>query len=191
MTQQIWLCYGLGNKDLKYQNTYHNLGWLFLDWLFKTNGLKSNNWQSVCRDKFLLTKFPIDSSSESSPLVLLAKRLGYMNESGENLPLLLRYLKIDTNSLVIIQDDSDLSLGSYKLSWGKNDAGHKGVISINNTLKTKAYWRLRLGSRSPENKAKVMTFALKKIRKDEKLLLEETFQKGFTEILKLNRQTKN
>lgn len=190
MTQQIWLCYGLGNKDSNYQSTYHNLGWLFLDWLFKTNGLKPSSWQSVCRDGFLLAKLPVDKTSKDCRLVLLAKRFGYMNESGENLPLLLRYLKIDKNSLIVVQDDSDLGLGSYKLSWNKNDAGHKGIISINNGLKTKEYWRLRLGSRSSDNKFKAMSFALKKIRKEEKLLLEEAFQNGFAEILKLNRQTK-
>ena len=185
MAQKIWLLYGLGNKDSKYQNTYHNLGWLFLDWLSKTNGLKTEAWQSVCKDRFLITKLPSESSQKDMPIVLLAKRVGYMNESGENLPMLLKYLKIDINSLVVIQDDSDLSFSNYKLSWNKNDAGHKGIISVNNILKTKAYWRLRLGSRSIENKAKAMAFALKKIRKEEFSLLDETFQKGFDEIMKL------
>ena len=45
----------------------------------------------------------------------------------------------------MIHDDADIPLGRAKLSFAKNSAGHKGVESVIRALKTKEFWRLRIG----------------------------------------------
>jgi PTH1 family peptidyl-tRNA hydrolase len=182
MDNQVWLLYGLGNKDTKYSHTYHNLGWLFLDEILKTKKIKTT-WQEVCHNQFCVTKLK-DISSDKEISVVLAKRTGYMNESGEGLSVLLRYLKTDICHLIVIQDDTDLPLGSYKFSWDKNTAGHKGILSINQNLKTKAYWRLRLGSRPSLINIKAMDFVLKRISQEKLSELEKIFDLAYQELLK-------
>jgi len=138
-------------------------GVAFLDVLAEKQA-PQENWQLIYRKQFLALKVNQESSDTQIRLILL-KRNGYMNESGNSLKSLLNYLKTDINHLIVIHDDTDLPLLDYKLSWDKNTAGHKGVLSINQNLQTKAYWRLRLGSRPPNNRAKAMDFVLKKLAK--------------------------
>ena len=46
---------------------------------------------------------------------------------------------------LIIHDDSDIEIGKYKISFDRGSAGHNGVESIIKSLKTKDFWRLRIG----------------------------------------------
>jgi len=44
-----------------------------------------------------------------------------------------------------VHDDVDLPVGKLKLSFGKSSAGHKGVESVMRNLKTKEFYRIRIG----------------------------------------------
>ena len=68
-----------------------------------------------------------------------------MNRSGSSVGPLAAYYRIKPNSIIIIHDDADIALGSGKLSFDKRSAGHKGVESVIRALKTKAFWRIRIG----------------------------------------------
>jgi len=182
MDNQVWIIYGLGNKDTVYKNTYHNLGWLFLDALAEKQTPKEN-WQPAYRKQFLTFKINPDDSDSQIKLVLV-KRDGYMNESGNSLKPLLNYLKTDVDHLIVVHDDTDLPLLDYKFSWDKNTAGHKGVLSISQNLQTKAYWRLRLGSRPLNNNAKAMDFVLKKLSLANLAEFKKTVPIIYTELLK-------
>lgn len=71
----------------------------------------------------------------------------FMNKSGEFVNEQIKKNKIRPDQLLIVHDDSDIELGKFKFSFGRNSAGHKGVQSIINYLKTKNFWRLRVGIR--------------------------------------------
>jgi len=182
MDNQTWVIYGLGNKSTSYKNTYHNLGWLFLDSLAKTLALKED-WQFAYKKQFLLLRLEPENVGVNFPLILV-KRNGYMNESGNSLKSLLNYLKTDLDHLMVVHDDTDLPLLDYKFSWDKDTAGHKGVISINQNLKTKAYWRLRLGSRPMDNNSKAMDFVLKKLSTKNLLEFQRAVPIVYGELLK-------
>lgn len=149
------LIIGLGNPDSKYHNTYHNVGHLFIDHLTKSSQLKA---------KILKTDV-------------------YMNESGGVVKKALKKFCAKPEELLVVHDDSDIYLGNYKLSFGRGAAGHHGVENIQAALKTKNFWRLRIGIR-PQNppslklrRAKAGKFVLKKISPTDKKILESIFEK--------------
>lgn len=163
--QKFKLIIGLGNPDPKYEETYHNIGYLLVDHLqnlkFKVLNLK------------------------------LMKSDVYMNESGAFVKEQIKKFKIKPEQLLIVHDDSDIELGFYKLSFGRNSAGHHGVQNIINQLKTKDFWRLRIGIRphsalrASQSKPRPTAdkLVLKKILPVSKKRLEEVFTKAIKELV--------
>ncbi|MEK7451580.1 MAG: aminoacyl-tRNA hydrolase [Patescibacteria group bacterium] len=150
------LIVGLGNQGKEYKTTYHNAGFLFIDYL-KANPDKSSI--ADCR---------------------LAKNESYMNRSGAFVEKTLNKYKIKPEELIVVHDDSDIELGKYKISFGRGSAGHNGVQSIIDNLKTKNFWRLRIGIGKISNqKTKAGEFVLKKIAEKDLEILEKTFQSIF------------
>lgn len=141
---------GLGNPGDKYILTRHNIGWLVLDELAKQRG---GNWET--NKKF---------NAEVCKLgdILLVKPLTFMNLSGKTVQAVLSYYKLLpktlgmvtkkasdlTSVLTVIHDDLDLPLGTYKKSNDSRSAGHNGVQSIIDILKTKNFNRIRIGINS-------------------------------------------
>lgn len=119
--KKIKLVIGLGNPGKEYENTYHNTGHLFVEYLL--NG----KWQ-IAHGKLL-------------------KSNAYMNASGAFVKKAIKKHDVKPEELIIAHDDSDIELGKFKLSFGRGSAGHKGVESVAKSLGTKNFWRLRIGIR--------------------------------------------
>lgn len=152
------LIIGIGNPGKKYENIYHNVGHLFIDYL-------NENQQN--------SQFPITNYQ-------LLKSDVYMNESGRFVAKLLRKNNIKTDELVVAHDDSDIELGKYKISFNKSSAGHKGVESIIKNINSQKFWRIRIGIRPPAKEGivrkKAEEFVLKKITTANKKIIQETFK---------------
>ena len=148
---------GLGNPCEKYKNTRHNAGFMAIEAIAEQYGL---NWQfnkkfnaKIAKD----TKCPIGHLVSKS--IILVKPQTYMNNSGQTVQAILSYYKLLpkkfglimnknsdlSNILTVIHDDLDIKLGEYKISENSRSAGHKGVESIINHLKTKNFKRIRIG----------------------------------------------
>ena len=69
----------------------------------------------------------------------------FMNKSGTVLGIAARFYKLKPSCVFIIHDDADIQFGRAKLSFAKRSAGHKGVESVIRALKTKDFWRFRIG----------------------------------------------
>jgi PTH1 family peptidyl-tRNA hydrolase len=155
MSGKYKLIIGLGNPGEDYQNTYHNVGKSMIDYLSELMSDQKPNFKKVKTFEFLKT-----------PQGILVKPLVFMNESGKAIQDLIRFFDSNPEEILIVHDDSDLEIGTYKLKKNQNAAGHHGIESIIEKLKTKNFWRLRIGIRPKlENKkrAKAETFVLKKI----------------------------
>ena len=140
------LIVGLGNPGRQYAFTYHNIGQLTMDYLIKKTAETMTFIQKGKQKKFEFFKF-----TNSRDLIFI-KALTFMNETGEAVAASLEYFsafggKIDPKEILIIHDDSDIELGKSKFSFGREAAGHHGVESIIKNLKTKNFWRLRIGIR--------------------------------------------
>ena len=115
-----------------------------------------------------------------------------MNESGRAISAAIKYFKIKPEEILIVHDDSDIEIGKYKISFGRGSAGHNGVESIIKSLKTKDFWRLRIGIRpnirinqskiSINQRLKASAFVLKKISKKDLKILEKVFEEAAQKI---------
>ena len=113
------------------------------------------------------------------------KTTGYMNESGIDVKKLVKSHGIKPEELLLVHDDSDILLGEYKLSFNRNAGGHKGVDHTIKQLKTKTFWRLRIGIRPKSasvKKIKAMDLVLKTITPANDKKLQEVFKRAYDEI---------
>jgi len=172
------LIVGLGNPDKKYENTWHNVGFLAIDQI-----------ESRETDEFLKCKNSKKHKAEicenSSPeeKIILAKPQTFMNNSGQAVKSLVKFYKIETRDIWVIHDDIDLPLGKIRISQNSSAAGHKGIQSIIDELGTQEFVRFRIGIQ-PTKPMKVPTekYVLKKINKDDKVIINETIQAVLTAI---------
>ena len=75
----------------------------------------------------------------------LAKPLTYMNESGNAVASISAYYQIEPDHIVVIHDDMDLDFGRIKVKAGGSAGGHNGIKSIDRSLGTSKYARVRMG----------------------------------------------
>ena len=146
------LIVGLGNPGKKYEKTRHNIGSRIID------ELESLNLENV----------------------VLAKPTTFMNESGKAVKSLTKNYKLKTINLFIIHDDIDLPLGKIRIGIGRGAAGHKGVESIINELKTKNFIRFRIGIKPEPYTLTPKTldrFVLQKFNKEEEKIIKEVIKK--------------
>lgn len=105
--------------------------------------------------------------------VILAKPQSFMNLSGEAVKKIMTFYKINTEDLLVIHDDKDISCGKYKLATDSSSAGHNGVQNIIDDLGTKKFARLRIGIKKElneidnANQMEVSDFVLGKLSSEE------------------------
>jgi PTH1 family peptidyl-tRNA hydrolase len=69
-----------------------------------------------------------------------------MNQSGVAVAALIRELEADpANDLLVIYDELDLVLGTFKIRERGSPAGHNGARSVTQALGTQEWLRLRIG----------------------------------------------
>jgi len=112
-----------------------------------------------------------------------AKSDGFVNASGAEVKKLLAKKKTPPARLFVAHDDLDIKFGKFKISFGRNSAGHKGVQSIIDQLKTNKFWRIRIGIAnkklaSARRAEKVPDFVLAKFTATEKKNLETVFKEA-------------
>jgi PTH1 family peptidyl-tRNA hydrolase len=170
---------GLGNPGEQYKNTRHNIGWLALDSLLgEVKWLESRKFNALIHE---------------TGDCLYVKPLTFMNNSGQTVQKILSYYKLlpksfgiinkkgaDLNqTLIVIHDELDLNFGDFKIATDSSSAGHRGVQSIIDYLKTKKFTRLRLGIKTDLLRTHIPPdkFVLQPFNQEEKNLLPNIFSK--------------
>lgn len=136
----FWLVVGLGNPGKKYEGTRHNMGFMCAD-------LLSQRWSVSLSDHkgLALSGKGIMSLSGRTVKFFLAKPMTFMNDSGTTVASLCSYYGIGADHVVVIHDDMDLDFGRIKVKQGGSAGGHNGIKSIDRSLGTQDYYRVRLG----------------------------------------------
>ena len=132
-----FLIVGLGNPGFEYQWTPHNAGFMAIDRLAQQEGVVVQNRR--CRATTATCRI-------AGRQVVLAKPETFMNLSGASVAALVKEFEADpAQDLLVIYDELDLALGSFKIRERGSAAGHNGARSIIATLGTNEWLRLRIG----------------------------------------------
>ena len=159
-----WLVVGLGNPGTKYAGSRHNVGEAAVSLLAQRKGVALKGG----RDNALVaeTRFGDDR-------VVLAFPITFMNESGQAVSALVRRYRIETpEQIIVVQDELDLPPGELKIKAGGGLAGHNGLRSIKQHLKTEDFLRIRIGVGKPSSKEAGAGHVLSKVPKAERELLD-------------------
>ncbi|GIW67443.1 MAG: peptidyl-tRNA hydrolase [Candidatus Parcubacteria bacterium] len=166
--QKIKLIYGIGNEGEKFLNTKHNLG------------------KEIIKNYFSQPLSLKNSLYEKFNNLILATNLNYINESGKGINELQKKFKLKPENILIIHDDADLIFPLFKTSFDSGSGGHKGIESIIKSLKTKNFWRFKIGIQTKKRKEageivlkkwnQQELEIVKKIKKKFKIILEKLDQ---------------
>jgi PTH1 family peptidyl-tRNA hydrolase len=133
------LVVGLGNPGREYTRTRHNVGWMVVDELARRHDA---TWKAKFNGR--LAEIRVDDHR-----VALLKPETYMNESGRSVAAAARFFKLEPDAILVVHDEGDFDLGRLQARKGGGLAGHNGLRSIAQHLKTPDFLRLRVGVGRP------------------------------------------
>lgn len=137
----IRLVVGLGNPGEEYAHHRHNVGYWTINRLARKHG--------IAFDVRTSSYFLGEGRIAGRPLAL-AKPRTYMNRSGDAVWNLVKRLKLDEASeLLVVYDELDLPVGKVRIRPGGGPGGQKGVAHIIERLGTDRFPRVRIGIGRP------------------------------------------
>ena len=132
-----FLVVGLGNPGEEYQWTPHNAGFMAIDRIAQQEGVVVHNRR--CRAATVTCRL-------AGREVVLAKPETFMNLSGLAVAALVREFEADpARDLLVLYDELDLKLGTFKIRERGSPAGHNGARSVTSALGSQEWLRLRIG----------------------------------------------
>ena len=158
-----WLIAGLGNPGDEYARTRHNVGFRVADELARRHGMG-----------FRRTRYRAQEASghiARAPVRLL-KPQTYMNESGFAVNRAVAFHKVPIERILVVHDDIDLPLARLRFREGGSSGGNNGVKSVIASMRSEAFWRLKIGVGRPRPEAAI-DHVLAPFRKEEAPLIEE------------------
>jgi peptidyl-tRNA hydrolase, PTH1 family len=165
----VKLIVGLGNPGRKYHQTRHNLGFRVVEDIAEQNSVTIN--KRLCDS--LVGELMIMGER-----VLLAKPQTYMNRSGNAVKSLLREFRGSPEDLVVIYDELDLPFGRIRVRLKGSAAGHRGAMSIMESLAGAPFYRVRVGIGRPPEGLEAADFVLKSFLPDEVEQLDEIISRA-------------
>jgi PTH1 family peptidyl-tRNA hydrolase len=133
----------LGNPGQEYEKTPHNAGFLFADTLreyLKRKDFEVSDWENEDR---MFSSQICKVRSNGEVIAILQKPLTFMNRSGIAVKSI--YSKFDIDEFILVHDDLDILLGKYKIQREKSPKGHNGIKSVEDSLGTTDFRRVRVG----------------------------------------------
>ena len=120
----------------------------------------------------------VSSNKVGKATIVVGLPESFMNKSGSSAVKLYKAKK-ENPELVVLHDDLDIALGRFKISYGKNSGGHKGVESVMRGLKTKNFVRIRIGisPKKKPNHKEMLNFIVGKFKPAEQEIIKKVFKK--------------
>ena len=130
-----FLIVGLGNIGIDYVMTRHNIGFEILDQISENNEVKfeSRRFGDIIKLK------------KGGKSLIFLKPNTFMNLSGKAVKYWKNKERIHNDNLLVVLDDLNLDFGVSRLRKSGKDGGHNGLKSINESLGSNEYCRLRFG----------------------------------------------
>ena len=131
-----YLVVGLGNIGEEYAATRHNMGFMVLD-----------AWAQASNAVFTIGRYGATTEiSFKGRKFILLKPSTYMNLSGRAVRYWLQKTKIPQENLLVVVDDLAIPFGTLRLRKRGSAGGHNGLKSIDYSLASDDYARLRVGT---------------------------------------------
>jgi PTH1 family peptidyl-tRNA hydrolase len=164
------LVVGLGNPGEEYVRTRHNLGAEVVEALAARHG---GRLRAAKRERAL-----VDEVRVGDKRLALAVPLTYVNESGMAVAPLMRRFGVAPEQLVVVHDELDLPAAVLRLKAGGGLAGHNGLRSIEQHLKTREFLRVRIGVDKPASKERGADHVLSRMGKRQRADVDVTVQEA-------------
>ena len=106
-----------------------------------------------------------------------------MNLSGKAVSYWMQVEKIKLENVLVVTDDLALPLAKLRLKTKGSDGGHNGLKSVQASLNTQSYSRLRFGIGSDFKAGGQVNFVLGRWKTEEIEMLEQTIPRAVEGIL--------
>ncbi|MCF0164093.1 MAG: aminoacyl-tRNA hydrolase [Bacteroidales bacterium] len=163
-----YLIAGLGNIGAEYAATRHNLGFMVLDALAAASNI------SFTPDRY----GSIAELRLKGHTVTLLKPSTYMNLSGKAVSYWVKKLNIPLENLLVVVDDLALPFGTIRIRKKGSAGGHNGLKSIDYSLISDEYPRMRMGIGNGFAPGGQIDFVLGELMLEEKRALPELLERA-------------
>lgn len=188
--KKIKLIVGLGNPDKKYFDTYHNIGFCFIDKLSAKLDIKvkKKECKSLTGEGFIeKEEQQIDPKTGkiqtkiTKEKIILAKPQTYMNLSGEAVLELVKKYKFSLDEILIVLDDIDIEAGTYRYRENGSGGTHNGLRNIVQLLKSQDFKRIRIGIGKDE-RMDLADYVLSKVSKENKGKINDAMERAIEHL---------
>lgn len=152
-----YLVAGLGNIGEEYAHTRHNIGFDVVDHFTRLHG---GSFQTGRLAHF--SRVGIRGRT-----VVCIKPTTYMNLSGRAVRYWMDREKVPAERLLVVLDELALPLSRLRLKMRGSDGGHNGLKSIQESLASQEYPRLRFGIGNDYPKGRQVEYVLGRWREQE------------------------
>ncbi|MDF7810089.1 aminoacyl-tRNA hydrolase [Hymenobacter sp. YC55] len=168
-----YLVLALGNIGPEYADTRHNIGFMVADYLATKHEARFELGRHA---------FTTEIKHKGKTFVLV-KPTTYMNLSGKAAAHYLSSLKLEKESMVVVTDDLALPYGKLRLKGKGSAGGHNGLKSIQESIGSDEYARLRFGVDANFPKGRQVDYVLNPFTPDERIDLPTHIEKAAEALL--------
>ncbi len=158
---------GLGNIGKQYERTRHNAGFLAIDYIAESLGVK------IDRMKFRST---VAEASVNGTRVLLMKPTTLMNNSGVAIGEAAAFYKIPPERVLVLHDEISFDAGVIRIRRKGSAGGHNGLKSVIAHLSSEDFPRIKIGvGKKPTPEYDLVDFVLGRFPEADLKAIEERF----------------
>ncbi len=167
-----FLIAGLGNAGNEYAHTRHNIGFDVVNGFVSKHGGKFTSGRLAY----------IAEVKWKGKIFVCICPTTYMNLSGGAVKYWMDKEKVRIENVLIITDDVALPLSKMRLRPSGSNGGHNGLRSVEASLESREYPRLRFGIGNEYPKGFQADFVLSKWKKEEEPLVKAKIEKALEVI---------
>ena len=167
------LIVGLGNPGIKYQGTRHNIGFLVIDRLAQQIKVVVNQY---------LCEAWVGQWNVGDETYFLAKPQTFMNRSGPTVKRLIDELHGSVEDLLVVYDDLDLPYGRIRIRPKGGSGGHRGMMSIAESLAGAPFCRIRFGIGRPPRDMAAEDYVLAPFDPGERAELDDNIDRAVAAV---------
>ena len=158
---------GLGNPGAQYEKTRHNAGFLAIDSIASSLGVR------IDRAKFHAL---VSEANIGGARVLLMKPQTFMNNSGQAIAEAATFYKIPAENVIILHDEISFDPGLFRIRRKGSAGGHNGLKSIIACLGSDQFPRIKIGvGKKPSPDYDLVDFVLGRFSSEDEKLIASRF----------------